>query len=49
VGVDVISCFKEIGINWKEKIKGVCEKAAAINVNEMINLIPNLQEEIMQI
>jgi hypothetical protein len=42
VGSDGVTCFKEVRINWKENINEVCQKVAAINVNEVIKFRPNL-------
>jgi hypothetical protein len=48
VGSDLISCFKELRSNWKEKVKGIYEKVAVVNVSDAINLRPDLKEEIVE-
>jgi hypothetical protein len=47
VDSDLISCFKELRVDLKANVKGICEKVTVIDVNEVINLRPNLKEEIM--
>jgi hypothetical protein len=48
VDCNVIGCLKEIRIKWKEHIQGVSAFKEAIYINEIINLRPNLKEEIME-
>jgi hypothetical protein len=45
----LISCFEEIRIGGNEYLKGVRKRVAAINVNDVKNLRPNMKGEIVEI
>jgi hypothetical protein len=44
----MIECFKDVGLKWKENIKGVCKRVATIDVNDVINLRQDLRDDIMK-
>jgi hypothetical protein len=48
VDIDMLNCFKEVRFRWKKYVNGVYKKAAAINMNEVINDSLNFKDEILE-